>query len=64
MIQFEDVFGPVLDQGGYNLGACFDGEDLREWIYYTQSEDGFTARFDHGIPHPEVTENPVLRKSD
>jgi hypothetical protein len=49
-IQFEDVLGPVLDQGGFaTLALVSTGEDLREWIYYAQSEGGFVARFDYAF---------------
>ena len=50
MIQFEDVLGPVLDQGGFaTLALVSTGEDIREWIYYAQSEGGFAARFDYAF---------------
>ena len=50
MIQFEDVLGAVLDQGSFaTLALVSTGEDLREWIYYTQSEAGFATRFDYAF---------------
>jgi hypothetical protein len=50
MIQFEDVLGPVLDRGGFaTLALVSTGENLREWIYYAQSEGGFAARFDYAF---------------
>ena len=50
MIQFEEVLGPVLDQGGFaTLALVSPGEDLRGWIYYAQSEGEFAARFDYAF---------------
>jgi Family of unknown function (DUF695) len=50
MIQFEDVLSPVLEQGGFaTLALVSTGEDLREWIFYAQSEGGFAARFDYAF---------------
>jgi hypothetical protein len=50
MIQFEDVLGPVLEQDGFaTLALASTGENLREWIYYAQSEGGFAARFDYAF---------------
>ena len=50
MIQFEEVLGPVLDQGSFaTLALVSTGEDLREWIYYAQSEGEFAARFDYAF---------------
>ena len=50
MIQFEDELGPVLEQGRFaTLALVSTGENLREWIYYAQSEDGFAARFDYAF---------------
>jgi hypothetical protein len=42
--------GPVLDRGGFaTLALVSTGENLREWIYYAQSEGGFAARFDYAF---------------
>ncbi len=50
MVEFEDVLGPVLDQGDFaTLALVSTGDDLREWIYYAQSEAGFAARFDYAF---------------
>jgi hypothetical protein len=50
MIEFEDILGPVLDQDGFaTLALVSTGENLREWTYYAQSEDGFAARFDYAF---------------
>jgi hypothetical protein len=40
--------GPVLEQGRFaTLAPVSTSENLREWIYYAQSEDGFAARFSY-----------------
>jgi hypothetical protein len=50
MIQFEDALGPVLEQERFaTLALVSTGENLREWIYYAKSEDGFAARFDYAF---------------
>jgi len=50
MIQFEDALGPILEQERFaTLALVSTGENLREWIYYAKSEDGFAARFDYAF---------------
>jgi hypothetical protein len=50
MISFEDALGPVLEQERIaTLALVSTGENLREWIYYAKSENGFAARLDYAL---------------
>jgi Family of unknown function (DUF695) len=50
MNQLEDALESVLDQDRFaTLALVSTGEDLREWIYYAKSEDGFMARLNYAF---------------
>jgi Family of unknown function (DUF695) len=45
MNEMEDALESALDPNGFTtLALVSTGEDLREWIYYSKSEDEFMAR--------------------
>jgi hypothetical protein len=54
MDAMEDLLGPVLELDEFSsLALVSTGEDLREWIYYTKSEEGFLTRLNQALGgHP------------
>jgi hypothetical protein len=50
MDAMEDLLGPVVEADGFaTLALVSTGEDLREWIYYAKSEEGFLARLNKAL---------------
>jgi hypothetical protein len=50
MDAMEDLLGPVLEADGFStLALVSTGEEVREWIYYAKSEDGFFARVNQAL---------------
>jgi uncharacterized protein DUF695 len=45
----EDMLAPVLPEDFATLALVSTGENLREWIYYTKSEDEFMARLNESF---------------
>lgn len=42
MDRLEDLLAPVVEKSGFAMLALVTtGENLREWIYYTESEEAF-----------------------
>ena len=54
MDAMEDLLTAAVEADGFSsLALVSTGEDLREWIYYTKSEDGFLARLNRALGgHP------------
>jgi hypothetical protein len=45
MDELEDALAPAVENEGFaTLALVSTGEDLREWIYYTRSQDEFLKR--------------------
>jgi len=50
MDALEDAVDPVVSRDGFAaLVLVSTGENLREWIYYTRSEDGFLKRLNRAL---------------
>jgi hypothetical protein len=50
MDAMEDLLGPVVEADGFaTLALVSTGEELREWIYYAKSEEGFLARVNQAL---------------
>jgi hypothetical protein len=50
MDALEDALAPVLETEGFaTLALVSTGEDLREWIYYTRSQDEFLSRLNAAL---------------
>lgn len=50
MDAMEDLLGPAIEADGFStLALVSTGEDLREWIYYTKSEEGFFIRLNEAL---------------
>jgi hypothetical protein len=50
MNQMEDALESALDPEGFaTLALVSTGEDLREWTYYSKSEDEFMARLNFAL---------------
>jgi Family of unknown function (DUF695) len=50
MDQMEDALESALDPDGFaTLALVSTGEDLREWTYYSKSEDQFMARLNFAL---------------
>jgi hypothetical protein len=50
MDAMEDLLAPLLEREGFaSLALVSTGENLREWIYYAASEDGFLARLNEAL---------------
>jgi hypothetical protein len=50
MNQMEDALESALDPDGFaTLALVSTGEDLREWTYYSKSEDQFMARLNFAL---------------
>lgn len=50
MNRMEDALESALDQGcNAILALVSTGEDLREWTYYSKSEDEFMARLNYAL---------------
>ena len=50
MDAMEDLLGPVVEADGFStLALVSTGEELREWIYYSKSEEGFFARLNQAL---------------
>ena len=50
MDALEDALDPVVGRDGFaTLALVSTGEDLREWIYYTRSEDEFLQRLNRAL---------------
>jgi Family of unknown function (DUF695) len=46
----EDMLGPALFEGEFaTLALVSTGENLREWIYYTKSEDEFMDKLNEAL---------------
>jgi hypothetical protein len=50
MDAMEDLLGPVVEADGFaTLALVSTGEEMREWIYYAKSEEGFFARLNQAF---------------
>jgi hypothetical protein len=54
MDAMEDLLEPVVEAGGFStLALVSTGEEVREWIYYAKSEEGFFSRLNQALGgHP------------
>jgi Family of unknown function (DUF695) len=50
MDEMEDLLAPVVEADGFaSLALVSTGENLREWIYYVKTEDGFLERINQAL---------------
>lgn len=65
MDAMEDLLTPVVETEGFaTLALVSTGEDLREWIYYTRSQDEFLKRLNAALRGKPAFPIEILTAAD